>query len=249
MKNISKLSLILIVLAVLVIIGVTLGFHSYTDDAYRLMANPDGTAMYRPDGTQWLNDAGEIMVRPPQWRPGEVPMHLDTMRMIAGIAGGVGALGILLFLAGQAKALKKQDLIGILLVVLSLGMIFVYLTVLYPCRETMPAMPRMMRCFFTMRVLFAVAGAIGLSGAAMLAFRRSREVAKGLSIAAILASVAIIVIPTMATGVCANPAMPCYAPFVPFAVVMGGAMLLVSLIGMFLLNKREDEDGNEEDER
>jgi len=245
MKSITKLAIILIALAVIAIVSVTLGFHSYTEDAYRLMENPDGTVMFRPDGTQWVDDAGETIVRPPQWRPGEVPMHLDTMRTIAGIAGGVGLIGVILFLVGQAKDIKKQDVIGVLLILLGLATIFVYLTVLYPCAATMPAMPRMMRCFFTMRVLFAVAGAISLMGILMLLFRRSKEIAMGLSMAAVLASVAVIVIPTMATGVCASPDMPCYAPFVPFAVVIGGVMTAVSLVGALVLAKREEEEDEE----
>jgi len=243
----KKFAIILIALAVLAMLVVTLGFHSYTEDAYRLMEQADGTPMYRPDGTQWVNDAGETIVRAPDWRPGEVPMHLDTMRVLAGIAGGAALLGIVLYLIGQAKEIRKQDVIGSLLIALSLLTIMGYLTIFYPCTATMPLMPRMMRCFFTMRVLFTVAGAIGLAGVLLLVFRRSQEYARGLCMAAMPAGLAFLAIPTLATGVCANPDMACYHVFVPFALVMGGAMTAVSLVGALLFGKRE-EDEDEEDE-
>jgi len=221
MKKSSIFPILLIALGVLAIIGVTLGFHSYTDDIFVHVAT------------------GEPVE--PDWRAFEFPMHLDTMQLITAIAALVSFAGVVLFLIGHSKDIRRQDIIGILFVALGMLTILGILSdAFYPCGHTMPASPRPMRCVWTMRTLFAVAGMVGLSGVLMLAFRRSREIALGLNLAGLLASVVFLLIPTAATGVCT--VHQCVYGFAPFSRVMGGLMIAFSLFALFLLRKREDYD-------
>lgn len=252
MKKNNMFAIALIALGLLVILGVSLGFHSYTEDFYMVQvlvedAEGEVSPVWRPatavtaDDVVAMTDGGEMVVRPPNWRAGEHPLHLSTVRTVALIGLAVSLLGVILLLAGKAKELRRQDVIGLIITLLGMAAIIGFLTAFYPCTYQMPAMPRAMRCVFTMRVLYAVAGVISGAGIFML-LSRSREFAKGLNVMVILSALAFIAIPTMATGVCV--AMICVELFRPFAIVMGCVMLVASAIGAVLLRKRED---NEDD--
>ncbi|MCL2842946.1 MAG: DUF4418 family protein [Oscillospiraceae bacterium] len=223
----KKFAILLIILGVLVVAGVSLGVFSYTDYIFEHVAT------------------GEPVE--PDWRPGEIPLHLDTVRIIASIGGAVSLLGLILFLVGHAKEIRKQDIIGILFVVLgSLTMLGFLTGMFYPCYHTMPAAPRPMRCIFTMRVLSGVASMIGISGVLMLVFRKVKAIALGLNMAVVLAGIVFLLIPTVATGVCV--VHRCVDGFLPFSIIMGGVMTAVSLVSVFVLAKQEADEDEEDAE-
>jgi len=259
----KRLAFALIALGILVTVGVTLGFHSYTDDFYMVQVlneNADtGEAVSSWQAITTVDPSvdnivmhinpetglEEMVVRPPQWRPHEHPMHLDNMRIIVGISGSISLLGIILYIASQGTVLKKQDVFGLVFIVLGLLFIIGVMTVFYPCKEQMPAQPRAMRCVWTMRVLLAVSGAISASGAAML-LARSRELALGINIAVISTGIAFVMIPTLATGAC--PAHGCADGLDPFSKVMGCMFILCALFGAFLQSKEQEEEDDSVEE-
>jgi len=228
MKKINFLPLLLIGLGILAVLSVTLIFHAYT------YADSD---VFNAGG-DLVTAEGEILG---DWRSNELTMYLGTQRIIVGIAGGVIALGIILFIAISAKPIKSRDIIAAALIVAATATVVGFLTVFYPCYEMMaPARLRPMRCVWTMRVLFGILGAVNVSGFLMLLYRKSKDLVKGLNLAVVLLGVAFLLTPTTLTGVCV--VHRCVDGFRPFALVMGGVMLALALINILLLKKREEDE-------
>ena len=230
MKKTNILPLLLIGLGILAILSVTLLFHAYTH-ADNDVFNAAGDL---------VTAEGEILG---DWRSNELTMYLGTQRIIIGIASGVVALGIVLFLIVGEKPIKSRNVIVLALIVAATATVIGFLTIFYPCYEMMaPARLRPMRCVWTMRVLFGILGAINVSGFLMLLYRRSKELVKGLNFAVVLLGIAFLLTPTTLTGVCV--VHRCVDGFRPFALVMGGVMLALTLINVILLVIRK-EDENE----
>lgn len=219
---------IITVLGLLAVFGLSLIFHTYTDEAWLVGGEPRLNAEGQPVG--------------PNWRDNEPTMRLETMRVVVVVSGVIALLGVIFVIATNSKNMKKQNIVGIVLVVLSLFTVLGFQTLFYPCMEMMAASPRPMRCVWTMRTLFAVAAVIGAAGAMMM-FSRVLAFAKGVNFSAVFAGLAFLAIPTMATGACV--VHRCVDGFRPFSIVMGGVMTVVAIAGAFMLKNNEEDMGDE----
>lgn len=103
-------------------------------------------------------------------------------------------------------------------------------------------MPMFMRCFDVAMHVNGIAIITALSGLLMILFSRARDFCRGLNTAIGLLGLLAIAIPIM-TETCASPDMICNTrPFAPFMMVMGVLILLASLVNMFLLNKKDEDE-------
>lgn len=256
MKKLNIIAIVIIALGLLALVGTSIGFHSYTDDFYMvevLLENEETgevTTAWRAATRIGADDVlstrenpetgeEEVVTRPPNWRDSEPTMHLDQMQVIAFIAFGLSLAAMVLYLVSQKSALRKQDIIGLIFTTLGMLTIIGFLTVFYPCKEQMGAMPRAMRCVWTMRVLIAVSGMIAASGLAML-IARSKELALGLNIAIIFGGLAFFLIPTAATGVCVN--MRCNDGFEPFSIAISIFITVAAILSAIVLKKSKESD-------
>jgi len=170
------------------------------------------------------------------WRASESTMFLGTARFISVLIGCVIAAGIILFLVSQDKLIRKQNIMEILFIALGAFTITGSLTMFFPCTEMLVMSDRPMRCYWTMKDMLGVAGAISITGVLMLIFNKSREFIKGLNCAVIILCGLYILIPVKMTGFCFS-AMPCVENYRPFTMMMGFLMLGLSVINAFLLYK------------
>jgi len=210
-KKINITAFIIIALGVLVLLITAVFFHFYT-----------------------YNENGEVLG---DWRLNESLLYLGTAGTITLISGIVITLGIILLFISQDKLIRKQYITGILFIVLGTIIIAGSLNLFYPCTEMMRMNDRPMRCYWTMKLLLSITGAISLSGVLMLLFCNSRDVVKGLNIAVFMLSCLYLLAPgKMTEGFCST-VMPCIERFRPFTLIMGSFMLILSILNIFLLNK------------
>ncbi|MDR0442334.1 MAG: DUF4418 family protein [Treponema sp.] len=205
MKKVNIISFLLIALGVLAILGITLFFHfiTYTEDG-KILGN---------------------------WQEKEATIYLGTAKNIVYAAGCICALGIAALLIGRGKTLKRHDVFAVLFVALGVLSIVGFLSAFYPC--TMMLSNRPMRCYWTMKALIGIAGAISVSGILMLLFNQSHDRIKGLNIAVIMLSIMFLLMPTKISGVCIVHI--CVEKFYPFALGMGAVMLTASALNALLL--------------
>ncbi|MDR0442337.1 MAG: DUF4418 family protein [Treponema sp.] len=215
MKKINIIAHVLIALSLLTIFGVTVFFLPFTTEEGHILGD---------------------------WLKGETMMYLGTMKSIVGAAGSLCVLGIALMLIVRGKTIKRQDILAALFILLGIFTIIGSLTAFYPCVPMMKMNNRPMPCYWTMRTLLGFAGIIGISGALMLMFNRSKEIFSGLSMAFVVMCTLFILIPTKLNGICLSSTMICAQRFNPFVTVMGGMMLTMSVFNMFLLRKRSDDE-------
>ena len=212
MKKINSIAQIILALGILTLLIAAIFFQFYTYD-----------------------ENGEITG---DWRAAESIIFLGTARLIAGIAGGVIVLGIVLLLIDRKKAAEKHNVTGILFVVLAALTIIGSLTFFYPCTGMMRMNDRPMRCYWTMKILLGITGAIGVCGALMLFFNKSKELIKGLNFSVIILGVLFLIAPANLTeGYCLT-IMTCVERFRPFAIIMGSLTLTTSVLAAFYLNKK-----------
>jgi len=171
------------------------------------------------------------------WRSNESMIYLGTVRIISYVTGAVILLGILLFLISSEKTARKQNIAGILFITLGALTVIGLLNSFYPCSEMMRMNNRPMRCYWTMKTVLCVAGAIGISGALMLLMNKSRELLKGFSFSVIILCCLILLIPSKITGYCLTT-MTCVEKSQPFTIMMGAVMLIISVLNVLLLNKK-----------
>ena len=175
-----------------------------------------------------------------EWRANESMMYLGTARIISLITGIAIVLGVILFLISQEKLTRKQNVMGIIFAVLGAFTIIGSLSSFYPCTDMVKMNDRPMRCYWTMKSLLGLAGAIGISGVLMLLFNKSKEIMKGLNFAVIMFSCLFILTPLKITeGFCSAMAgsHPCLERFRPFTLMMSCLIIIVSVINAFLLYK------------
>jgi len=170
------------------------------------------------------------------WRANETMMYLGTARTISLITGTVILLGIVLFIISQDKLIRKQNIFGILFIALGTFIIIGSLNWFYPCTDMMRMNDRPMRCYWTMKDMLGVAGAISIIGALMLLFNKSKELLKGLNIAVIILGCLYFLIPVKMTGFCLS-AMTCIERYKPFTLMMSFLIIILSVINAFLLYK------------
>ena len=232
-NRLTFVALIIIAIGILTFSAVTLFFHAYTyatENVYHATTDALVTA-----------EGDALGFGPGGWRDYEWTIYLGTQRIVAGIGAGLVGLGLVVFLAGRVKDLRGRDIMAVITVLLGTLAVIGFLTIFYPCFDMMlPARMRPMRCVWTMRVLFGVAASITAGGFFMLLFGRSKELVKGLNIGLITQGVAFILIPRTLTGFCL--VHRCVDGFAPFSLVIGIVMLLVFVINVFVLRKKEDDD-------
>jgi len=168
------------------------------------------------------------------WRSNESLMYLGTARIISQISGCVIAVGILLFLIGQEKQARKQNITEIFIIILSAAAIIGSLNYFYPCTEVMRMNDRPMRCYWTMKDMLGVMGAVSITGVLMLLFNKSRDFIKGLNCSVITLACLYLLIPSKLTGYCLS-VMPCVERYSPFAFMMGSLVLIVAVINAIML--------------
>ena len=212
MKKINIAAFIAIAAGVLALFVISVFFHFYT---------------YNEDG----GIHGD-------WRANESMMYLGTARNISLISGIVIALGIIAFFISQDKLTRKHNVAGSLIAALGAITVICSLGVFYPCTEMMRMNDRPMRCYWTMKILLGLAGAISVSGVLMMLFSKSREFIKGLNIAVVMFGCLYLLAPTKLTEGFCSTVMPCIERYRPFALIMGGLIFALSVINLLLLLKK-----------
>jgi len=225
MQKSNIFSHVVIATGLIVVAIITLLFHSYTYAEVNIF-NAPGELIWA---------VGDVVGN---WRDYEWTMYLGVTRILVGVGGGITLFGLLLHFSFRNNSLKSREAIAAILIFLALGATVGFLTIFYPCYEMMaPAMLRPMRCIWTMRVLFGVNAIISTLGFFMLLHSPSKEFCKGINIALVLSVCLFLLVPQTLTGVCL--AHRCVNMFRPFARVVGGLMLTVSIINTFLLKRVE----------
>jgi len=171
------------------------------------------------------------------WRLNESIMYLGTARIISLISGTAVALGIILLFISQNKSIRKQSITGMLFIALGTIIIVGSLNSFYPCTDMMRMNDRPMRCYWTMKSLLGITGAIGISGVLMLFFGKSRDFVKGLNCAVIMFSCLYLLIPIKITEGFCSTIMPCIERFRPFTIIIGSFILFIAVLNIFLLKK------------
>jgi hypothetical protein len=226
-------AVIIIALGIFIMAGVTLPFHAY------IRADND---IFNAGG-DLVTAAGEIVG---SWRDGELTMYLGTMRIIAGVGGGIVLFGVVLFFVTRSKTITRREVMATIFLLLGVTAVLGVLTVFYPCTDMMaPARLRPMRCVWTMRVLLGVLSAIKITSLVMLLSGKSREATLALSFGVTLLGFLFLLIPTMLTGVCASDTMPCVTATQPFTLVMSGLLCVVAFINTLLLARKREEQADE----
>ncbi|MCL2210550.1 MAG: DUF4418 family protein [Treponema sp.] len=175
-----------------------------------------------------------------EWRAGESLMYLGTARIISLISGIAVVLAVILFLISHEKSTRKQNVMEIIFIALGAFTIVGSLGSFYPCTDMMKMNDRPMRCYWTMKSLLGLAGAISISGVLMLLFNKSKDIMKGLNFAVIMFSCLFILTPLkMTEGFCSSMSgsHPCLEQFRPFTLMMSCFIIILSVINAFLLYK------------
>jgi len=210
MKKLNVIAFLIIALGLLTLIILTAFFNFYT---------------FSEDGSIY----GE-------WRDNETMMYLGTAKNIANITGLVIVLCLLALLINNRKTLKKQDVFGGLFAALGALTIIGSITVFYPCTNMMPNL-RPMICFWTMKVLSGIFGAVSITGLLMLVCNKTVDFIKGLNVAVILLTCISLLILTNLPGLfCLR--MTCVDLYRPFVTAMSFFFIILSLLGFLLLNKK-----------
>jgi len=184
------------------------------------------------------NDDGSIHG---DWRANESVIYLGTARLVSAVSGIVLALGIAAFFISQDKLARKQNIAGALILALGAIAIIGSLTAFYPCTEMMKMNDRPMRCYWTMKLLLVLAGAISVSGVLMMLLGKSKEFLKGMNSAVIMFGCLFVLAPLKITeGFCSSMtgSHPCLDRFRPFTIMIGFIILAVSVINCFILFKK-----------
>ncbi|MFZ5639236.1 MAG: DUF4418 family protein [Bacillota bacterium] len=94
-----------------------------------------------------------------------------------------------------------------------------------------------MRCFYTAQAELAVGAVIFFSALALI-FARQAETRKTVSMILVLLGLVVIFLPALLIGVCKDPSMPCHAGTLPALTILGGALVILSLLGAYLARER-----------
>jgi len=174
------------------------------------------------------------------WRLNESPMYLGTARIISLISGIAVVLCLILLFINQDKLTRKQSITGMIFIALGSLIIVGSLNSFYPCTEMMKMNDRPMRCYWTMKSLFGLAGAIGVLSVLMLLFNKSRDLVRGLNYAIIMFSCLYLLTPLKITeGFCSamSGSHPCLESFRPFTIIIGSFILIIAVLNIFLMKK------------
>jgi hypothetical protein len=96
-----------------------------------------------------------------------------------------------------------------------------------------------MKCFWTGRSEL-IPGIILLALGVMMLIARHRESRLLLSIAALVAGIFVILMPTFIIGTCATPTMVCNTLMKPIVLVLGALAILASIGGLVLSIKEKE---------
>ena len=212
MKKMNLLALIILSVAVLSLVITAVFFHFYT-----------------------YNEEGGILG---EWRTNESLLYLGTARHISAVCGILIILSIVLLFASQDKLSRGQYIPGVLIVALSSIAIIGSLTSFFPCTEMMRMTGRPMRCYWTMKVLLGITGAISVSGVLMVLFCKSKEFINGLNTVLVMLSCLLLIMPARLTEGFCSTVMSCTEKYHPFTTMMAWLILVVSLVNAFLLFKK-----------
>ena len=211
MKKINIAIFIVLAASVLTLFIISVFFHFYT---------------YNTDGGVVQN-----------WSVNESVIFLGTARVISLISGCLILLCLILFLINQDKSARKQNVSGVLFTALGAFTIIGSLNFFYPCTDVVKPSNMPMHCYWTMKVLLSLAGAIGVSGVLMLLFSKSKDFVNGLNAAVFIFSFLYVFAPTRLTDGFCSMIMACTERYRPFAFLMGCLILVLSAVNGFLLFK------------
>jgi hypothetical protein len=96
-----------------------------------------------------------------------------------------------------------------------------------------------MRCQWTARAEIALAAPLLVTGL-LLAFSKRRESQRWLGIIGAVLGVFTVMLPTLLIGVCGNPEMICNAVMKPTLILTGGAVTVLSLLGVLRSFAKEE---------
>ena len=183
------------------------------------------------------DEGNEVKYISKYWDNYKAVINLETAGIVSNITAGLIALGILLLLISRDKK-ANENFSGILFIALGVIAVIGSLGYFHPCMEMMPNNTPM-RCYWTMKVLLGVAGAVSITGIIMLLLNKSRDFIKGLNCSVIILSCLFVLIPLKMTGLCSSNMMDCVIKFRSFILMMSSIMIASSVINAFLLNKKE----------
>ncbi len=117
-----------------------------------------------------------------------------------------------------------DSLIGVLIVIIP--------RYVFPSCEYIRQVSSPMKCSYTRRAELAIGIVITIGGITMF-FSKSREAVRAVSIILIGLGLMTILIPSYLIGVCASPEMPCHYGMLPSLNLLGGLLIIMSLISLF----------------
>ncbi|MFV0528326.1 MAG: DUF4418 family protein [Lachnospiraceae bacterium] len=94
-----------------------------------------------------------------------------------------------------------------------------------------------MKCFWSGRIVWSL-GILLVILAILFLFIQSTEIRLGLSIGILGLSVYTLLVPTVLIGVCAGAHMPCRSGTLPAVLIAGAALLIISVIHIFVLLRK-----------
>ncbi len=128
--------------------------------------------------------------------------------------------------------MKTKNIFPVIVAVLSIALAAGVLTIFHPCNEE-----KKMACFYTSRAEVALGVLVFFLSAVSFFFGRKER--GGIFIASAGIGILAAVFPVAVTGVCKMSSMHCRKATLPFAVLVGTAIFIVSSAGAFRSLKRE----------